>query len=143
MDEEPIDIIMEFIGIMTMYITLLEAEYLPFLTEIWKFSNVLEKQNTLNTTRNIGYSAGEIIVSFSYLFNILSFKKRYLVYNVYLLCQSYFVCFLNSVCICTLLYVLIKHQCQCNVILCDCHTTFVQGRKLASYKTRLNPTFSS
>ncbi|VDI45975.1 Hypothetical predicted protein [Mytilus galloprovincialis] len=60
MNTKPIDVLIEFIGIMNHYTTLVEAEYLPFLTEIWKFCKVLQTENTRKTKGDIGYSIVKI-----------------------------------------------------------------------------------
>ncbi|XP_063444017.1 uncharacterized protein LOC134724742 [Mytilus trossulus] len=60
MKAEPIDVMIEFIGIMNIYTTLLEAEYLPILTEILNFSDVLQTENSRKTKGNIMYSAVRI-----------------------------------------------------------------------------------
>lgn len=64
MNTEPIDVLIEFVGIMNHYTTLVEAEYLPFLTEIWKFCKVLQTENTRKTYGDIGYSSGKIFIYF-------------------------------------------------------------------------------
>lgn len=58
---EPIDVLIEFIGIMYHYTIFLEAEYLPFLTEILNFCKVLQTENTRKTKGDIGYSAVRIV----------------------------------------------------------------------------------
>lgn len=64
MSTEPFGVLIEFIGIMKHYTILLEAEYIPFLTEIWKFCKVLQTENTRKTKGDIGYSAGKIFIYF-------------------------------------------------------------------------------
>ncbi|XP_071133353.1 uncharacterized protein [Mytilus edulis] len=57
---EPIHVLIKFIDIMYHYTIFLEAEYVPFLTEIWKFCKVLQTENTRKTKGDIGYSAVRI-----------------------------------------------------------------------------------